>query len=51
MHGALVAAAVSEDAFGEEEGSFLQAVANVLAIGFSRLHTEERCASRRCTTR
>ena len=42
VHGALVAAATREDAFGEEEGSFLQAVANVLAIAFSRLHLEER---------
>ena len=32
VHGALVAAATREDAFGEEEGLFLQAVANVLAI-------------------
>ena len=39
VHGALVAAAAREDAFGDEEGSFLQAVANVLAIAFSRLHT------------
>ena len=42
VHGALVAAATREDAFGDEEGSFLQAVANVLAIALSRLHTEER---------
>ena len=42
VHGTLVAAASREDAFGDEEGSFLQAVANVLAIAFSRLHTEER---------
>jgi diguanylate cyclase (GGDEF)-like protein/PAS domain S-box-containing protein len=42
VHGALVAAASRENAFGDEEGSFLQAVANVLAIAFSRLHTEER---------
>ena len=42
VHGALVAASSKEDAFGEEEGSFLQAVANVLAIGFSRLHLEEQ---------
>jgi diguanylate cyclase (GGDEF)-like protein/PAS domain S-box-containing protein len=42
VHGALVAASSREDAFGEEEGSFLQAVANVLAIGFSRLHLEEQ---------
>ena len=31
-----------EEAFGDEEGSFLQAVANVLAVGFSRLHLEEQ---------
>ena len=42
VHGALVAASSKEGAFGEEEGSFLQAVANVLAIGFSRLHLEEQ---------
>jgi diguanylate cyclase (GGDEF)-like protein/PAS domain S-box-containing protein len=42
VHGALVAAASREAAFGDEEGSFLQAVANVLAIAFSRLHNEER---------
>jgi diguanylate cyclase (GGDEF)-like protein/PAS domain S-box-containing protein len=42
VHGALVAAATREDAFGEEEGLFLQAVANVLAIAFSRLLLEER---------
>ena len=42
VHGALVAASSTEGAFGEEEGSFLQAVANVLAIGFSRLHLEEQ---------
>ena len=42
VHGALVAAAARENAFGDEEGSFLQAVANVLAIAFSRLHLEER---------
>jgi diguanylate cyclase (GGDEF)-like protein len=37
-----VAASSREDAFGEEEGAFLQAVANVLAIGFSRLNLEEQ---------
>ena len=42
VHGTLVAASTREDAFGEEEGLFLQAVANVLAIAFSRLHLEER---------
>ena len=43
VHGALVARVVdARSAFGEEEGSFLQAVANVLAIGFSRLHLEEQ---------
>ena len=42
VHGALVAAAAREDAFGEEEGLFLQAVANVLAIAFSRLLLEDR---------
>jgi diguanylate cyclase (GGDEF)-like protein/PAS domain S-box-containing protein len=42
VHGALVAAATREDAFGEEEGLFLQAVANVLAIAFSRLLLEDR---------
>ena len=42
VHGTLVAATAREDAFGDEEGTFLQAVANVLAIAFSRLHTEER---------
>ena len=42
VHGALVAASTREDAFGDEEGLFLQAVANVLAIAFSRLHLEER---------
>ena len=42
VHGALVAASAKEGAFGDEEGSFLQAVANVLAIGFSRLHLEEQ---------
>jgi diguanylate cyclase (GGDEF)-like protein/PAS domain S-box-containing protein len=42
VHGALVASSAREGAFGEEEGSFLQAVANVLAIGFSRLHLEEQ---------
>ena len=42
VHGALVAASSKEGAFGEEQGSFLQAVANVLAIGFSRLHVEEQ---------
>ena len=42
VHGALVAASSKEGAFGDEEGSFLQAVANVLAIGFSRLHLEEQ---------
>jgi diguanylate cyclase (GGDEF)-like protein len=41
VHGTLVAAATRENAFGEEEGLFLQAVANVLAIAFSRLHLEE----------
>jgi len=42
VHGALVAATEREAAFGPEEGSFLQAVANVLAIAFSRLHVEEQ---------
>ncbi len=42
VHGALVASSSNEDAFGEEEGAFLQAVANVLAIGFSRLNLEEQ---------
>jgi diguanylate cyclase (GGDEF)-like protein/PAS domain S-box-containing protein len=42
VHGVLVAAATREDAFGEEEGVFLQAVANVLAIAFSRLLLEDR---------
>jgi diguanylate cyclase (GGDEF)-like protein/PAS domain S-box-containing protein len=42
VHGALVAASSLPDAFGEEEGAFLQAVANVLAIGFSRLNLEEQ---------
>ena len=42
VHGALVAASTREDAFGEEEGLFLQAVANVLAIAFSRLLLEDR---------
>src|SRR5215210_3220084 len=42
VHGTLVAEAAREDAFGEEEQSFLRAVANVLAIAFSRLHLEER---------
>ena len=42
VHGALVAATSREHAFSEEEGSFLQAVANVLAIAFSRLHLEEQ---------
>jgi diguanylate cyclase (GGDEF)-like protein/PAS domain S-box-containing protein len=42
VHGALVAASSQEGAFGEEEGAFLQAVANVLAIGFSRLNLEEQ---------
>ena len=42
VHGALVAAATRENAFGEAEGLFLQAVANVLAIAFSRLLLEDR---------
>jgi diguanylate cyclase (GGDEF)-like protein/PAS domain S-box-containing protein len=42
VHGALVASSSRERAFGEEEGLFLQAVANVLAIAFSRLDLEER---------
>jgi diguanylate cyclase (GGDEF)-like protein/PAS domain S-box-containing protein len=42
VHGALVATSEDEQAFGDEEGSFLQAIANVLAIGFSRLHLEEQ---------
>jgi diguanylate cyclase (GGDEF)-like protein/PAS domain S-box-containing protein len=42
VYGALAASSSREDAFGEEEGSFLQAVANVLAIAFSRLHLEEQ---------
>jgi diguanylate cyclase (GGDEF)-like protein/PAS domain S-box-containing protein len=42
VHGTLVAASSREHAFGDEEGSFLQAVANVLAIAFSRLRLEER---------
>src|SRR5204862_5209950 len=42
VHGALVASSSHEHAFGDEEGSFLKAVANVLAIGFSRLHLEEQ---------
>jgi diguanylate cyclase (GGDEF)-like protein len=42
VHGTLVAEASGEDAFGEQEHAFLQAVANVLAIAFSRLHLEER---------
>jgi diguanylate cyclase (GGDEF)-like protein/PAS domain S-box-containing protein len=42
VHGTLVAATMRENAFGDEEAAFLQAVANVLAIAFSRLHLEER---------
>jgi diguanylate cyclase (GGDEF)-like protein/PAS domain S-box-containing protein len=42
VHGALVAASSLQNAFGDEEGAFLQAVANVLAIGFSRLSLEEQ---------
>src|SRR3954447_10789103 len=42
VYGALVAASSRENAFGDEEGAFLQAVANVLAIAFSRLHLEEQ---------
>src|SRR3954449_7286898 len=42
VHGALVADSSRPEAFGEEEGAFLQAVANVLAIAFSRLPLEER---------
>src|SRR3954453_7843993 len=42
VHGTLVADSSRENAFGEEEGTFLQAVANVLAIAFSRLHLEEQ---------
>src|SRR5215211_4012612 len=42
VHGALVAASSRENAFGDEEGSFLQAVADVLAIAFSRLRLEEQ---------
>ena len=42
VHGALVATSPDEEAFGDEEGSFLQAIANVLAVGFSRLHLEEQ---------
>ena len=42
VHGALVAAAAREHAFGDEEALFLQAVANVLAIAFSRLLLEDR---------
>src|SRR4051794_6050416 len=42
VHGALVATSPDEEAFGDEEGSFLQAIANVLAVGFSRLHVEEQ---------
>jgi diguanylate cyclase (GGDEF)-like protein len=46
VHGALVASSADEQAFGDEEGSFLQAVANVLAIGFSRLHLEDEMRQR-----
>ena len=43
VYGALVATSPRRGTpFGDEEGSFLQAVANVLAIGFSRLRLEER---------
>ena len=42
VHGALAASSAKEGAFGVEESSFLQAVANVLAVGFSRLHVEEQ---------
>jgi diguanylate cyclase (GGDEF)-like protein/PAS domain S-box-containing protein len=42
VHGALVATSPDEQAFGDEEGSFLQAIANVLAVGFSRLNLEEQ---------
>ena len=42
VHGTLVAASSLENAFDEEDGAFLQAVANVLAIGFSRLSLEEQ---------
>ena len=42
VHGALVATSPDEEAFGDEEGSFLQAIANVLAVGFSRLNLEEQ---------
>jgi diguanylate cyclase (GGDEF)-like protein/PAS domain S-box-containing protein len=42
VHGTLVAASSQERTFGEEEGSFLHSIANVLAIAFSRLHLEEQ---------
>jgi len=42
VHGALAASSEREDAFGDEAASFLKAVANVLAIAFSRLHLEEQ---------
>ena len=43
VHGALVAAAArARTPSATRRASFLQAVANVLAIAFSRLHTEER---------
>jgi diguanylate cyclase (GGDEF)-like protein/PAS domain S-box-containing protein len=42
VHGALVAASSGDHAFSEEDAAFLQAVANVLAIGFSRLSLEEQ---------
>src|SRR3954462_9978647 len=42
VHGTLVADSSRPNAFGEDEGAFLQAVANVLAIAFSRLHLEEQ---------
>jgi diguanylate cyclase (GGDEF)-like protein/PAS domain S-box-containing protein len=42
VHGTLVAVAARQGAFGDEEGSFLHSVANVLAIAFSRLHVEEQ---------
>src|SRR3954470_22511484 len=42
VHGTLVADSSLPNAFGDDEGAFLQAVANVLAIAFSRLHLEEQ---------
>jgi diguanylate cyclase (GGDEF)-like protein/PAS domain S-box-containing protein len=41
-HGSLLAQAAREEAFGEEERTFLRAVANVLATAHARRQTEQR---------